>query len=67
MWSTSCSHSDLVETGTAEDLRNFSGHLLDRGAQLGHEHSNKFLLENFGIDYPAGTRSTRASADSSTR
>jgi uncharacterized protein len=44
-------HSDLVETGTAEDLRNFSGAFSIGARNSGTEHSNKFLLENFGIDY----------------
>ena len=40
-----------VETGTAEDLRNLQGPFSIGARNSGTEHSNKFLLENFGIDY----------------
>lgn len=45
-------HSSLVETGTAADLANLSGHGFSIGARnSGTEHSNRFLFDNFGVDY----------------
>ena len=43
--------SDQAKTGTAEDLRNLKGAFSIGARNSGTEHSNKFLLENFGIDY----------------
>ena len=45
-------HADLVETGTAVDMHNLTGHGYSIGARnSGTEHSNRFLFENFGFDY----------------
>lgn len=45
-------HTSLVETGTAADLANLTGRGFSIGARnSGTEHSNIFLLSNFGLDY----------------
>ena len=45
-------HSSLVETGTASDLANLTGRNFAMGARnSGTEHSNRFLFDNFGLDY----------------
>ena len=45
-------HSSLVETGTAADLANLEGNAFAMGARnSGTEHSNRFLFDNFGLDY----------------
>lgn len=45
-------HTSLVETGTAADLANLEGRAFAMGARnSGTEHSNRFLFDNFGLDY----------------
>lgn len=45
--------SDLAPTGTVSDLRNFTGTFSLGARNSGNEFSNKFMLENFGIDWNA--------------
>ncbi len=45
-------HTSLVETGTAVDMNNLTGRGFSIGARnSGTEHSNRFLFNNFGLDY----------------
>lgn len=43
--------SDLAPTGTVSDLREFTGTFSLGARNSGNEFSNKFMLENFGIDW----------------
>jgi uncharacterized protein len=43
--------SDRVREGTVSDLRDFSGTFSLGARNSGNEFSNKFMLENFGIDW----------------
>lgn len=43
--------ADLAPTGTVSDLRSFSGTFSLGARNSGNEFSNKFMLENFGIDW----------------
>lgn len=45
--------SSMAPTGTVEDLRSFSGTFSLGARNSGNEHSDKFMLENFGIDWAA--------------
>lgn len=43
--------SDQATTGTVSDLRNITGSFSLGARNSGNEFSNKFMLENFGIDW----------------
>ncbi len=43
--------SDLVREGTVSDLKEFTGTFSLGARNSGNEFSNKFMLENFGIDW----------------
>lgn len=43
--------SDLAPTGTVSDLHQFTGTFSLGARNSGNEFSNKFMLENFGIDW----------------